>query len=55
MTCRDAPLTPQNRYWLAMRIQAGHPVAHVAAEAASIPPGRPTEPKSPSGPASRIT
>lgn len=41
---------PQNRYWRAMRIQAGHPVAHVAAEATSIPSGRPIGPKVRPGP-----
>jgi len=33
MTHRNAPLTPQGRYRLVMRVQAGHPIAHVAAEA----------------------
>lgn len=33
MTHRDAPLTPQGRYRLVMRVQAGRPIAHVAAEA----------------------
>ena len=35
MTHRNAPLTPQGRYRLVMRVQAGHPIAHVAAEVAS--------------------
>jgi len=33
MTHRNAPLTPQGRYRLVMRVQAGRPIAHVAAEA----------------------
>ena len=33
MTHRNAPLTPQGRYRLVMRVQAGRPSAHVAAEA----------------------
>ena len=33
MTHRNAPLTPQGRYRLVMRLQAGRPIAHVAAEA----------------------
>ena len=33
MTRRNAPLTPQGRYQLVMRVQAGRPIAHVAAEA----------------------
>ena len=33
MTHRNAPLTPQDRYRLVMRVQAGRPIAHVAAEA----------------------
>ena len=33
MTHRNAVLTPQGRYRLVMRVQAGRPIAHVAAEA----------------------
>ena len=33
MTHRNAVLTPQDRYRLVMRVQAGRPIAHVAAEA----------------------
>ena len=33
MTHRNAVLTPQGRYRLVMRVQAGHPIAHVVAEA----------------------
>ena len=33
MTHRNAVLTPRNRYRLVMRVQAGRPIAHVAAEA----------------------
>ena len=33
MTHRNAPLTPQGRYRLVMRVQTGRPIAHVAAEA----------------------
>ncbi|VEI15844.1 Transposase and inactivated derivatives [Actinomyces viscosus] len=33
MTHRNAPLTPQGRYRLVMRVQSGRPIAHVAAEA----------------------
>jgi len=33
MTHRNAPMTPQGRYRLVMRVQAGRPIAHVAAEA----------------------
>lgn len=51
MTHRNAPLTPQGRYRLVMRVQAGRPFAHVAAEAGiaratgveggrPLPPGR---------------
>lgn len=35
MPHRNAPLTPQGRYRLVMRVQAGRPIAHVAAEVAS--------------------
>ncbi len=28
MTHRNAPLTPQGRYLLVMRVQAGRPIAH---------------------------
>ena len=35
MTHRNAPLTPQERYRLVMRVQAGRPIAHVVAEVAS--------------------
>ena len=35
MTHRNAPLTPQGRYRLVMRVQAGRPIAHVVAEVAS--------------------
>lgn len=33
MPHRNAPLTPQGRYRFVMRVQAGRPIAHVAAEA----------------------
>ena len=33
MPHRNAPLTPQGRYRLVMRVQAGRPIACVAAEA----------------------
>lgn len=33
MPHRNAPLTPQGRYRLVMCVQAGRPIAHVAAEA----------------------
>lgn len=33
MSHRNAPLTPEGRYRLVMRVQAGRPIAHVAAEA----------------------
>ena len=33
MTHRNAVLTPRGRYRLVMRVQAGRPIAHVAAEA----------------------
>ena len=32
MTHRNAVLTPWSRYRLVMRVQAGRPIAHVAAE-----------------------
>ena len=33
MPHRNAPLTPQGRYRFVMHVQAGRPIAHVAAEA----------------------
>lgn len=33
MIHRNAPLTPEGRYRLVSRVQAGRPIAHVAAEA----------------------
>ena len=50
MTHRNAPLTPQGRYRLVMRVQAGRPIAHVAAEAGiaratGVAVGRPCPPR----------
>ena len=45
MTHRNAPLTPQGRYRLVMRVQAGRPIAHVAAEDRVSVAGIPDEPR----------
>ena len=45
MTHRNAPMTPQGRYRLVMRVQAGRPIGHVAAEGRVSVAGIPDEPR----------
>ena len=45
MTYRNAVLTPRSRYRLVMRVQAGRPIAHVAAEGRVSVAGIPDEPR----------
>ena len=45
MTHRNAVLTPWSRYRLVMRVQAGRPIAHVAAEDRVSVAGIPDEPR----------